>query len=101
MNAPLRWKLILGCALIAVLEVPQAVSLVLQDLDGPYTKRASVAVARPSIAVPRTPVRTSVRSPLAVATAAATEAWWSSVSLPSESFGAEFPLSDRVSLGAR
>jgi hypothetical protein len=43
MNDNLRWKIVLGCALIAALEIPQGLSLVLQDLSGPYTHAVDAA----------------------------------------------------------
>lgn len=55
MNESLRWKLVLGCLLIAGLEVPEVALQLLQDLGGPYrpdqhpTARleAAPALARP------------------------------------------------------
>ncbi len=36
MSAALRWMLILGCLMLAVLEAPRSSALVLEDLAGPY-----------------------------------------------------------------
>jgi hypothetical protein len=36
MNLALRWMLILGCLMLAVLEAPRSSALVVEDLAGPY-----------------------------------------------------------------
>jgi len=39
MNHALRWMLILGCLMLAVLEAPRSSALVVEDLGGPYGAR--------------------------------------------------------------
>ena len=36
MNESLRWKLVLGCLMIAALEAPHAFLLLVEDFTGPY-----------------------------------------------------------------
>jgi hypothetical protein len=36
MNQALRWMLILGCLMLAVLEAPRSSALMAEDLAGPY-----------------------------------------------------------------
>ena len=36
MNHALRWMLILGCLMLAVLEAPRSSTLMVEDLGGPY-----------------------------------------------------------------
>ena len=36
MNSTLRWMLILGCLMLAVLEAPRSSALVAEDFAGPY-----------------------------------------------------------------
>lgn len=36
MNAALRWKLILGCLVVAALGLPDGAAVLAHDLDGPY-----------------------------------------------------------------
>lgn len=38
MNHGLRWMLILGCLMLAVLEAPRSSALVAEDLAGPYAE---------------------------------------------------------------
>lgn len=40
MNETLRWTILLGCLLIAGLEVPRTSLLVLEDIEGPYAAPA-------------------------------------------------------------
>jgi len=52
MNHALRWMLILGCLMLAVLEAPRSSALVVEDLGGPYgavsvPEAASVEFAPP------------------------------------------------------
>ncbi len=47
MNESLRWKLCLGCLLVAALELPHVGMLVLQDLSGPYSMGATGATSAP------------------------------------------------------
>jgi len=42
MNQALRWMLILGCLMLAILEAPRASALVAEDLGGPYREQPSV-----------------------------------------------------------
>lgn len=37
MNESLRWKLVLGCLMIAVLEAPRTSLVLAEDLGGPYS----------------------------------------------------------------
>lgn len=50
MNSTLRWMLILGCLMLAVLEAPHSSALVVEDLAGPYPElpAAQVAVRPPA-----------------------------------------------------
>lgn len=57
MNQALRWMLILGCLMLAVLEAPRSSALVAEDLGGPYREAAlahasgtpaALAVANPA-----------------------------------------------------
>ncbi len=43
MNAPARLILVLGCLVLAAIELPRGTELVVDDLDGPYGARAVVA----------------------------------------------------------
>jgi hypothetical protein len=57
MSQALRWMLILGCLMLAVLEVPQSSALVVEDCAGPYSaplavETASVELAPQAPAVP-------------------------------------------------
>ena len=36
MSSTLRWMLIVGCLMLAVLEAPRSSALVVEDLAGPY-----------------------------------------------------------------
>ncbi len=45
MSESLRWKLCLGCLLVAALEAPKSALLVLEDLEGPYAAPAPAKVA--------------------------------------------------------
>ena len=44
MNEALRWTLVLGCLLLAILEAPHSALVLVQDLHGPW--RAEPTVAR-------------------------------------------------------
>jgi len=46
MNPTLRWMLILGCLMLAVLEAPRSSALVAEDLAGPYPAPPAAEVAR-------------------------------------------------------
>lgn len=53
MNPTLRWMLILGCLMLAVLEAPRSSALVVEDLAGPYpAPPAGEVVALESAAQP-------------------------------------------------
>lgn len=43
MNAPARLILVLGCLVLAAIELPQGTELVVDDLDGPYGAHAVLA----------------------------------------------------------
>jgi hypothetical protein len=45
MSSTLRWMLILGCLMLAVLEAPRSSALVVEDLAGPYPAPPAVQVA--------------------------------------------------------
>ena len=45
MNPTLRWMLILGCLMLAVLEAPRSSALVVEDLAGPYPAPPAAPVA--------------------------------------------------------
>jgi len=47
MNQALRWMLILGCLMLAVLEAPRSSALVAEDLAGPYGETPAARVATP------------------------------------------------------
>jgi len=49
MNQALRWMLILGCLMLAVLEAPRSSALMAEDLAGPYSQAplSQVVPARP------------------------------------------------------
>jgi hypothetical protein len=47
MNPALRWMLILGCLMLAVLEAPRSSALVAEDLAGPYCEPPAARVAAP------------------------------------------------------
>jgi hypothetical protein len=49
MNQALRWTLVLGCLLLAILEAPHSSLVLLQDLRGPW-RAESQGVARPAAA---------------------------------------------------
>lgn len=36
MNAALRWKLVIGCLVVAALGLPDGAAVLAHDLDGPY-----------------------------------------------------------------
>ncbi|MFO1011739.1 MAG: hypothetical protein U1F29_16885 [Planctomycetota bacterium] len=36
MNSTLRWNLLLGCAVLAVIQLPDDAEVLAQDLEGPY-----------------------------------------------------------------
>jgi hypothetical protein len=46
MSATLRWMLILGCLMLAVLEAPRSSALVVEDLAGPYAAQPAAEVAK-------------------------------------------------------
>ncbi|MFN0009449.1 MAG: hypothetical protein ACKVXR_16245 [Planctomycetota bacterium] len=46
MNEALRWTLVVGCLLLAILEAPHSVLVLVQDLRGPW--RAEPIVERPA-----------------------------------------------------
>jgi hypothetical protein len=48
-NEALRWTLILGCLLLAILEAPQSSLVLVQDLRGPW--RAELSAADPVLAL--------------------------------------------------
>ena len=52
MNPTLRWMLILGCLMLAVLEAPRSSALVVEDLAGPYTTLPAEKVAKVEPAPP-------------------------------------------------
>lgn len=52
MKRDVRPFLILGCALVIYLELPQAIPIVRAAFDGPYPVAASEAVASPSERAP-------------------------------------------------
>jgi hypothetical protein len=45
MTHALRWMLILGCLMLAVLEAPRSSALVAEDLGGPYREPLAVESA--------------------------------------------------------
>ena len=45
MSSTLRWMLILGCLMLAVLEAPRSSALVVEDLAGPYAAQPAAEVA--------------------------------------------------------
>ena len=45
MSQGLRWKLILGCLLLAALEAPDSAVVLAQDLGGPWREDADLHVA--------------------------------------------------------
>ena len=47
MNRALRRMLILGCLMLAVLELPRSSALVAEDLAGPYSEPPVARVAAP------------------------------------------------------
>lgn len=54
MSENLRWKLIVGCLLLAALEAPESALVFVQDLRGPWRSGAAAAEsAAPLAAAPR------------------------------------------------
>ena len=54
MSLAVRWMLILGCLMLAVLEAPRSSALVVEDLAGPYADAPLLPEARPAgLARPR------------------------------------------------
>ncbi len=51
MSEGLRWKLVVGCLLLAVLEAPESALVVVQDLRGPWRVEAPVTARAPVSAV--------------------------------------------------
>jgi hypothetical protein len=45
MSQALRWMLILGCLMLAVLEAPRSSALVAEDLAGPYCEPLAARTA--------------------------------------------------------
>jgi len=46
MSSTLRWMLILGCLMLAILEAPRSSALVVEDLAGPYAAQPAAEFAR-------------------------------------------------------
>lgn len=64
MSENLRWKLIVGCLLLAALEAPECALVLVQDLRGPWRSGATAGTsAAPLAAAPRAP--SSTLKPLA------------------------------------
>lgn len=59
MSENLRWKLIVGCLLLAALEAPESALVFVQDLRGPWRSGAAAGEsAAPLAAAPRAPTPT-------------------------------------------
>lgn len=54
MNESLRWKLVLGCLVLAVIELPHDAELLAHDLQGPYCAGPSPSVHAAAVPLART-----------------------------------------------
>ena len=61
MSSTLRWMLIVGCLMLAVLEAPRSSALVVEDLAGPYHVPPKGEVARAESAPQMLLARTDTR----------------------------------------
>jgi hypothetical protein len=53
-NEALRWTLVLGCLLLAILEAPHSALVLVQDLRGPWRAEPTISLA-PAAKAPASP----------------------------------------------